>query len=99
FIAVVSHELRAPLGSILIWSQLLRGDTPDQATLTRALGMIERSTRSLARLIDDLLDASRVVAGKLQVEKAPVDLKAAVEGAVEAERMNAAARNIGLELV
>jgi signal transduction histidine kinase/ActR/RegA family two-component response regulator len=99
FIAVVSHELRAPLGSILIWSQLLRGDAPDVATLTRALGMIERSTRSLARLIDDLLDASRVIAGKLQVEKAPVDLKPAVEAAVESERMNAAAKNIGLELV
>ena len=99
FIAVVSHELRAPLGSILIWSQLLRGDTPDAATLTRALGMIERSTRSLARLIDDLLDASRVVAGKLQVEKAPVELKPAVESAVEAERMNASAKNISLELV
>jgi len=99
FIAVVAHELRAPLGSILIWSQLLRGDTPDEATLTRALGMIERSTRTLARLIDDLLDASRVIAGKLHVEKAPVDLKAAVEAAVDAERSNAGSKNIGLELV
>ncbi|HET8644615.1 MAG TPA: ATP-binding protein, partial [Vicinamibacteria bacterium] len=99
FIAVVSHELRAPLGSILIWSQLLRGDTPDEATLTRALQMIERSTRSLARLIDDLLDASRVIAGKLQVEKAPVDLGAAVETAVEAERMNASNKSVALDLV
>jgi signal transduction histidine kinase/CheY-like chemotaxis protein len=98
FIGVVSHELRAPLGSILIWSQLLRGDTPDPGTLDRALGMIERSTRTLARLIDDLLDASRVVAGKLQVERAPVDLVAAVESAVEAERANATAKNVALEL-
>ncbi len=99
FIAVVSHELRAPLGSILIWSQLLRSDTPDEATLARALGMIERSTRTLARLIDDLLDASRLIAGKLQVEKAPVDLKASVEAAVDTERMNAAKKKISLELV
>jgi signal transduction histidine kinase/CheY-like chemotaxis protein len=97
FIAVVSHELRAPLGSILIWSQLLRADQPDEATLARALGMIERSTRTLTRLIDDLLDASRVVAGKLQVEKAPIDLKAAVESVVEAERVSPS-KNVALEV-
>jgi signal transduction histidine kinase len=99
FISVVSHELRAPLGSILIWSQLLRGDTPDPGTLERALGMIERSTRTLARLIDDLLDASRVIAGKLQVEKLPLDLAAAVEAVVETERPNANAKNISLQLL
>jgi signal transduction histidine kinase/CheY-like chemotaxis protein len=99
FIGVVSHELRAPLGSILIWSQLLRGEAPDQATLARALQMIERSTRTLARLIDDLLDASRVVAGKLQVEKAPMELRTAVEAAVEAERLSAEGKGIALELV
>jgi signal transduction histidine kinase/BarA-like signal transduction histidine kinase len=98
FISVVSHELRAPLGSILIWSQLLRGDTPDAGTLERALGMIERSTRTLARLIDDLLDASRVIAGKLQVEKAPLDLAAALESVVEGERANASAKNVGVQV-
>jgi CheY-like chemotaxis protein len=98
FINLVSHELRAPLGSILIWSQLLRGEVPDAATLGRALGMIERSTRTLARLIDDLLDGSRIVAGTLQVDKAPVELRPVLEAAVAAERPAAEARKIELDL-
>jgi signal transduction histidine kinase len=96
FISVASHELRAPLGSILIWSQLLRGETHDAATLERALGMIERSTRTLARLLDDLLDASRAIAGRLQVERAPIDLKTAIVSTVEAERGTASAKKVEL---
>src|SRR4029078_2924892 len=88
----------APLGSILIWSQLLRGEVPDAGTLGRALGMIERSTRALARLIDDLLDVSRIVAGTLQVDKAPVELRPVLEAAVAAERPAAEARKIELDL-
>jgi signal transduction histidine kinase len=65
FIAMISHELRTPLGAILIWAQLLKSDEMDQAAVARAVGMIERSTKTLAKLIDDLLDVSRIIAGKL----------------------------------
>src|SRR6185369_8631579 len=58
FLAMVSHELRTPLGAILIWTQLLRREQLDEAATQRALSMIERSTRTLAQLIDDLLDVS-----------------------------------------
>lgn len=94
FVNLVAHELRAPLGALLIWSQLLRSETPDAATLERALGMIERSTRTLARLVDDLLDGSRIIAGTLAIEKATVELKPLLEAAVDGERAAAAAKRV-----
>src|SRR6266849_2992357 len=60
FIAMISHELRTPLGAILIWTQLLRNEQLDESATARALGMIERSTKTLVQLIDDLLDVSRI---------------------------------------
>src|SRR5207247_2735261 len=66
FLAMVSHELRTPLGAILIWSQLLRNEKLDEPGTLRAVGMIERSTRTLAKIIDDLLDVSRNISGKLR---------------------------------
>ena len=68
FIAMISHELRTPLGAILIWAQLLRAEELDASATARAVGMIERSTKTLAQLIDDLLDVSRIIAGKLTFE-------------------------------
>jgi signal transduction histidine kinase/ActR/RegA family two-component response regulator len=96
FLAVVSHELRTPLGAILIWTQLLRGAERQQAPDERALDMIERSARSLAQLIDDLLDVSRMVTGKLRVERRPIDLGAVVAAAVESARLGAEARGVEL---
>ena len=84
FLAVVSHELRTPLGAILIWTQLLRQESVDEATVARALGIIERSTKSLAQLLDDLLDVSRIVSGKIRLEPRPVDLPSVLQVAVEA---------------
>jgi len=84
FIAMISHELRTPLGAILIWAQLLKSEELDPPSVTRAVGMIERSTKTLAQLIDDLLDASRIIAGKLTFEKRPVELRPVVEAAIEA---------------
>ena len=84
FLAVVSHELRTPLGAILIWTQLLRQERVDEATVARALGIIERSTKTLAQLLDDLLDVSRIVSGKIRLEPRSVDLPSVLQVAVEA---------------
>jgi signal transduction histidine kinase/ActR/RegA family two-component response regulator len=84
FLAVVSHELRTPLGAILIWAQLLRQERVDEATAARGLGIIERSTKTLAQLLDDLLDVSRIVSGKIRLEPRAVDLPSVLQVAVEA---------------
>ncbi|HEY3120279.1 MAG TPA: ATP-binding protein [Vicinamibacteria bacterium] len=96
FIAMISHELRTPLGAILIWTQLLRDEKLDDAATARALAMVERSTKSLVQLIDDLLDVSRIVAGKLNVELRPVDLASVVDLAVGSSQLAAEAK--GLEV-
>jgi signal transduction histidine kinase len=97
FIAMISHELRTPLGAILIWAQLLRTEELDAAATARAVGMIERSTKTLAQLIDDLLDVSRIIAGKLAFEMRPVDLRFVVETALDAAQPAAQARGVTIE--
>jgi len=99
FIAMISHELRTPLGAILIWTQLLRNEQLDEAATARALGMIERSTRTLAQLIDDLLDVSRIIAGKLRIEARPVDLVAVVDAALAAAQLPAESKKIRIDCV
>ena len=99
FIAMISHELRTPLGAILIWTQLLRNEQLDEAATARALGMIERSTKTLAQLIDDLLDVSRIIAGKLRIEPRPVDLPAVVDAALAAAQLPAEGKNIRIDYV
>jgi signal transduction histidine kinase/ActR/RegA family two-component response regulator len=97
FLAMISHELRTPLGAILIWSQLLRTEKMDDAGFARALGMIERSTKTLAKLIDDLLDVSRIIAGKLRLDSRPLQLGPVIEAAVEAAQPDAQAKGVRLE--
>jgi signal transduction histidine kinase len=97
FIAMISHELRTPLGAILIWAQLLKSDALDAAAVSRAVGMIERSTKTLAQLIDDLLDASRIIAGKLTFETRALELRPVVEAALDAAAPAAQAKGITLE--
>ena len=97
FLAMISHELRTPLGAILIWSQLLRNEQMDEAGMARALGMIERSTKTLTKLIDDLLDVSRIIAGKLRLEVRPVQLGPVVEAALEAAQPDAEAKSLRIE--
>jgi signal transduction histidine kinase len=99
FIAMISHELRTPLGAILIWAQLLKSDELDAAGVARAVGMIERSTKTLAQLIDDLLDASRIIAGKLTFEARPIDLRPVIDAAYDGAAPNAQAKGITLERV
>jgi signal transduction histidine kinase len=97
FLALLSHELRTPLQSMLGWVRLLRRDALDRAAAARALETIDRNAQAQARIIGDLLDISRIVAGKLRIELRPLNLVAVVNAAVESARPEAAARGIRLE--
>src|SRR5438874_142602 len=99
FLAVVSHELRTPLTAVLGWARMLRAGLLDQASAARALDVIERNTTLLAQLIDDLLDLSRIVSGKLQLELRPIDPVGVVQAAIEAVRAVADAKQITLKAV
>ncbi len=96
FMATLSHELRTPLNAILGWAQLLRGGTLDESQTMRAVQTIVRNAQAQARLIEDLLDISRIATGKLQLEFGPVDLSRLIESLVESFQPDAAARNVTL---
>jgi signal transduction histidine kinase len=97
FLATLSHELRTPLNSVLGWAVLLQRGTQDAATRQRGLEAIERNARAQAKLIDDLLDMSRIIAGKVRLEVQEVDAAGFVEAAVETVRPAALAKRIELE--
>ena len=97
FLATVSHELRTPLNAILGWSSLLRGRGADREA-QKGLEVIHRNALSQARLIDDILDVSRIITGKLLLETKPADLAAIAAEAVEAARPSATAKNIEIDL-
>lgn len=100
FLATLSHELRTPLTSILGWATLVRnGDVDQKENLDRALEIIERNARSQARLIDDLLDVSRIITGNLQLDVHPLNVAPIVETAIEALRPAAEAKGIQVETV
>ncbi|PYQ75095.1 MAG: hypothetical protein DMG04_08395 [Acidobacteria bacterium] len=99
FLAVVSHELRTPLTAVLGWARMLQGGLLDHASAVRALEVIERNTTLLAQLIDDLLDLSRIVSGKLQLDLRPVDPVGVVQAAIEAVRAVADAKHIALKAI
>ncbi|MFN2415593.1 MAG: response regulator [Pyrinomonadaceae bacterium] len=98
FLATLSHELRTPLTPVLGWVNLLRagGAAADPTMLTQGLDAIERNARLQARLVDDLLDISRIVSGKLRIEWEPVNLCTVIELATEPVRAEAAAREVEL---
>ena len=98
FLAVLSHELRTPINAVFGWARLLR-QAPASPTLGHGLEVIERNAAAQVRLIDDLLDVSRIVTGKMRLDVRPVDMAAAVEGAVESVRHAAQAKEIRLESV
>lgn len=98
FLSMVSHELRTPLGAILIWTQLLKNERLDEAAAARAVGMIERSTRTLTQIIDDLLDVSRIITGRLRLEMRPVQVGPVLEAAVAGARPTAEAKGVALEV-
>ena len=99
FLAMISHELRAPLTAILGWAQMLRSGTLDRTSAERALVTIERNAKSQAHLVGDLLDASRIATGKLSLEVRPVELMSIVEAAVDAVRPSVEAKNLRMQIV
>ncbi len=97
FLATLSHELRTPLNAILGWVRLLRSGTLDPTGARRGPEIIERNTRVLAQLIEDLLDVSRIITGKLRLDIVSVDLVSVVVAAMEAVQAAADAKAIRLE--
>ncbi|HYP53930.1 MAG TPA: ATP-binding protein, partial [Pyrinomonadaceae bacterium] len=97
FLATVSHELRTPLTAILGWAHMLRRDIGDETTRQHALEVIERNAYAQKQLIEDILEVSRIVTGKVRVEVRPVELVPVVEAAREAVQPAAEAKGITLE--
>jgi signal transduction histidine kinase len=98
FLATLSHELRTPLTPVVGWIKLLRSGTLDEKSVLQALDAIERNAWLQSRLIDDLLDTSRIATGKLHFEPKPTDFNNTVKAAVDTVRTSAAARNIELNV-
>ncbi|HEY8227613.1 MAG TPA: response regulator [Pyrinomonadaceae bacterium] len=96
FLATLSHELRTPLTPVVGWIKLLRNGTLDATGVAQALDAIERNAWLQSRLIDDLLDTSRIATGKLHFEPQATDLNTAVKAAVDTVLASAASRNIDL---
>ncbi|HEU4539372.1 MAG TPA: ATP-binding protein [Polyangiaceae bacterium] len=97
FLATVSHELRTPLNAILGWASMLKAGALDAAKRERAVETIERNARAQARLVDDLLDVSRVLRGEFVLAPGSVELGRAVEAALDAVRPAAEAKGVRLE--
>jgi PAS domain S-box-containing protein len=97
FLATLSHELRTPLNAMLGWTQLLRTRTFDPVKMAQALETIDRNTKSLAALIEDILDVSGIMMGKLHLYVAPCELISVIEAAIETIRPAAEAKLIQIE--
>ncbi|MFN6475200.1 response regulator [Nostoc sp. DedQUE07] len=97
FLAVLSHELRSPLNPILGWAKLLQSRKFDEAGLNKALKTIERNAKLQAQLIEDLLDVSRILQGKLSLNTIPVDLVSTIEAAMETVHLAVEAKTIQIE--
>jgi len=96
FLATLSHELRTPLNAILGWARLLARETMDPAAVVRAVSTIERNALLQVKLIDDLLDVSRIISGKLTIEPTAIDLGMIAAAAVDSARPSAEARGVTL---
>ena len=97
FLATVSHELRTPLNAVIGWSRMLRSGRLDAESATHALEVIERNAWAQKQIIEDILDVSRVITGKLQLTLGPVDLVATVDAALDAVRPALEAKEIKIE--
>jgi len=98
FLATVSHELRTPLTSMLGWARMLRTRQPDAALLDRGLEVIDRNARHQAQLIEDLLDVSRIITGKLRLDIRATVLAPVVEAALDAVRGAAEGKGVALDV-
>jgi len=99
FLATLSHELRTPLNAVLGWARMLKASSLDEATAKRAVDVIERNAHAQMQLIEDLLDVSRIITGKLRLDVKAVSPAAVIEAAVDALRPAAEAKAIRLQPV
>lgn len=98
FLATLSHELRTPLTPIIGWVHMIRRGMLKGEELERGLGVVEKNSQSLTRLINDLLDMSAILSGKMRIEKLPVSLNGAISEAAETIRPSAEKRGISLDV-
>jgi PAS domain S-box-containing protein len=96
FISLVSHELRSPLNSVLIYSQMLRSSPNDEEQVRRTCEIIERNARTQLRLVEDLLDIARIVRGKVRLDKRPTDIVPVLADALDVMRPMAEAKGVRL---
>ena len=99
FLATISHELRTPLSAILGWARMLRMGQLGPENSTKALETIERNARAQAQLVDDLLDVSRIITGKLRMDVQPADPNTFIDAAVEAVRPAAEAKGVRVQKI
>jgi PAS domain S-box-containing protein len=99
FLAVLSHELRTPLNAIVGYSRLLRGGLLSGAKMERGLETLERNANALTQIVEDVLDISRIVAGKIRLDVQPVDLAAIVQNAASTVQPAADAKSIRIETI
>jgi PAS domain S-box-containing protein len=99
FLAVLSHELRSPLNPILGWTKLLRTKQLSSTQIEGALATIERNAKLQAQLVEDLLDISRMLQGKLSLDQAQVNIIEVIEGAIETVELAAAAKSIQIHTI
>ncbi len=97
FLAMVSHELRTPLSAMVGWARMLRSGKLDQITAERGMEAIERNARAQTKLIEDLLDISRITTGKLRLKTRPLELHPVINETVEAMRPAAQAKEISVQ--
>ncbi|HEX4999994.1 MAG TPA: PAS domain S-box protein [Terriglobia bacterium] len=98
FLATISHELRTPLTAILGWAHLLTGGDLSESKARHALEVIEQSAKAQARLVDDILDTSRIITGRLQFDARPVDIERVFQAAIDVIRPSAEAKQIDLRV-
>jgi signal transduction histidine kinase/ActR/RegA family two-component response regulator len=98
FLATVSHELRTPLNAIIGWSHLLRNGKLDDASAVRAIETIERNAKAQAQLIEDILDVSRVITGKLNLHTEQVDIASVINAAIDSVQLAVDAKDLHLEV-
>ncbi|MBN4004314.1 ATP-binding protein [Nostoc sp. LPT] len=99
FLSVLSHELRTPLNAILGWSQMLRKQHLSQDRVMRALETIERNARSQTKIVEDILDISGMITGKLRLQVRPVNLVKVIEAAIESVQLAAEAKLIRIQSI
>jgi signal transduction histidine kinase len=99
FLAIVSHELRSPLNAMLGWAQMLRNRQLNETMVSRGLETIERNARAQVKLIEDLLDISRIIRGKLHLNIRPVNLVLVIQTAIESMQLALTAKHIQIQTV